>query len=186
MDIEKIECLTEREKKIARRLLDDGSITTGEFREFLVKREKIDTVGKMHLGDLLIKDGHITRETLDDFFTENNRLYLDLLGQMVDGGYISKEQYATILKDKASKLNVVAALENSKIMTRENFIRLCANRMDLFKLGEWLVMRKKIEPEILKRALAEQHVNNLEDYLLHHDMVAKERIAELVDVMGLH
>ncbi|MDH5677141.1 MAG: hypothetical protein OEZ55_04835 [Nitrospinota bacterium] len=186
MDIDKIEYLSERERRIARALLDDGSISLPEFREFLLRRERTDKNGKAHLGDILIKEGHITQQTLDEFFQDNNRLYLALLDKMREGGYISPAQYAIVIKDEVSKTNVVSALEKNNIMTRANFVRLCANRMNLFKLGEWLVMRKKIEPKVLERALEEQRVNNLEDYLVHKGLVKKERISELVEIMGLH
>jgi hypothetical protein len=186
MDVENIELLSEREKKIARRLLEDKAITEAQFGEFLANRARMDAGGKTHLGDMLIKEGHITKDALDEFFQTNNRIYLDLLGKLTEGGFLSESQYEAVMREEASKTNVVAALEKLKIMTRDSFIRHCSNRAHLIMLGEWLIMKGKIQPQVLERTLEEQHVNNLEDYLVHRKLVGKDRIGRLIDEMRLH
>jgi len=186
MDIEAIAFLTDREKKIAGHLLANRIISETQFREFLDKRKKIDTGGKAFLGGMLVGKGLLEAGALEEFFQTNNRIYLDLLGQMKDGGYLSEAQYAAVMRADESKTNVVAALERLNIMTRESFIRICSNRVNLLKLGEWLVMNGKLKREVLEEALEEQHVNNLEDYLIHRKLVGRDLLAGLVDIMGLH
>ena len=186
MEINNIEMLTERERKLARKLLDENLISAPQFEEFLAKRARMDAEGKARLGDMLIKEGYITREDLDEFFLANNRIYLDLLGNLAEGGFLSESQYQAIIGHQSARTNVVAALENLNIMTRDSFIRHCSNRANLIRLGEWLLMKGKIAPQALERALVEQHVNNLEDYILHHKLVEKEKLNMLLDSMSLH
>ncbi|MBF0292818.1 MAG: hypothetical protein HQK86_11755 [Nitrospinae bacterium] len=180
-----IESLDPGEVAIAKTLLAKGRITQDQIKHFLVLREKLDRVGKPYLGDILVERGLISKETLDEFFTENNHLYREFLGSLVEGGYLGAEQRQKVLNDPDSATKIVAVMEKLGIMTKDNFIRLFSSKVNALRLGDWLLAKHKIEPAVLKKALAEQKIYRFEDYLVYHGILPKETVEMLKEKLGL-
>jgi len=180
-----IENLDPGEVAMAKTLLAKGRITQAQIKEFLVMRDKLDKEGRLYLGDILVERGFITNEVLEEFFTENNHLYRAFLANLVDGGFMSAAQRQRVLDDPDSAKIIVYVIEKLGIMTKDNFIKLFANKVNSLRLGDWLLAKRKIDPEVLKRALQEQKMYRFEDYLVYHGILPKETVDMLKEKLGL-
>ena len=180
-----IENLDPSEVAIAKTLLAKGRITQEQIKEFLVMRDKLDKEGKLYLGDILVERGHITKEVLEEFFTENNHLYRAFLSNLVDGGFMGVDQRKRVLDDPDSAKIIVSVIEKLGIMTKDNFIKLFASKVNALRLGDWLLAKRKIAPDVLKRALQEQKMYRFEDYLVYHGILPKETVDMLKEKLGL-
>lgn len=180
-----IESLDPGEVAMAKVLLAKGRITQEQIKQFLVVRERLDRDGKPYLGDILVDRGLITNETLDEFFAENNHLYREFLGSLVDGGYLGVEQRQRVLDDPESATKIVAVMEKLGIMTKDNFIRLFSKKVNALRLGDWLLAKRKLEPAVLNKALAEQKIYRFEDYLVHHGILPRATVDMLKEKLGV-
>lgn len=180
-----IESLDPGEVAMAKTLLAKGRITQDQIKQFLALRERLDREGKPYLGDILVERGLITKESLEEFFTENNHLYKGFLDSLVDGGYLSAEQRQRVFDDPASAKTIVLVMEKLGIMTKDNFIKLFSSKVNALRLGDWLLAKRKIAPEVLKKALEEQKIYRFEDYLVYHGILPRATVELLKERLGL-
>ena len=180
-----IESLDPGEVAMAKVRLAKGRITQDQIKQFLVTREKLDREGKPYLGDILVERGLITKETLEEFFAENNHLYKAFLDSLVDGGYLGVEQRRRVLNDPDSAKTIVSVMEKLGIMTKDSFIKLFSNKVNALRLGDWLLAKRKIDQDVLKKALAEQKIYRFEDYLVHHGILPRETVEMLKEKLGV-
>jgi len=177
--------ITENEKKLARILIEKNKLSKKQFGRFVQLRKEFDNKGKRYLGDILVDRGLVSKETLNDFFTENNKFYLRFCDQLLKQGFLQTEQYNSIMDDGRSGVNVVSVIERQGIMTKESFTKFFWNNTSALRLGEWLVENKKLDKKSLDDALAEQSVNNLEDYLVYNKILTMETIDLVKEKLGL-
>lgn len=180
-----IESLDPSEVALAKTLLANNRITQDQIKDFLLLRKRLDNEGKPYLGDILVEKGHITKETLAEFFSENNHLYRTFLSTLVEGGYLNESQRQKILGDPESAKTIVAVMEKQGIMTKDNFIKLFSSKVNALRLGDWLLAKRKIDPSLLKNALEEQKIYRFEDYLIYHGILPKETVDAIKDKLGL-
>ncbi len=181
--------LEEEEAVLARVLLKNNLLTEEELNRFLAFRERRGTAGKKYIGGTLIDLGYISQANLDEYVKENFAQHTAFLHKITKEGYVTPEQEALIKKKSLeTKGDVVTVISELNIMTRENYIRFFNNREPILRLGEWLVMKKKISQSQLDYAVKAQSVNSLEDYLTFHDIMnaetlenIKKKIAETYD-----
>jgi polyhydroxyalkanoate synthesis regulator phasin len=180
-----IESLDPSEVALAKTLLANGRVTQDQIKDFLQLRKRLDSEGKPYLGDILVEKGHITKETLAEFFTENNHLYKTFLSSLVEGGYLNESQRQKILNDPESSKTIVAVMEKLGIMTKDNFIKLFSSKVNALRLGDWLLAKRKIDPNLLKTALEEQKIYRFEDYLVYHGILPRQTVDAIKDKLGL-
>jgi len=180
-DIKKarLDALTADETKLAKVLLHNKKMTDEQLDTFIGVREKQDREGKKYLGETLVERGLITQETLDEFFGQNNKMYLEFCEQMHEKGFIKTSQFKAIMDDEASQKNVVTVIENLGVMTKDSFIKLFSGSYNTFKLGEWLVAKHKVDAAELNEALKEQSLHSLDDYLVYYKIVD----SKIIDVV---
>jgi len=164
------------EIKLARVLLKNNKITEAQLNEFLDARARFEAQGKRYLGDILVDSGYVKKEDIDEFFMENNEMYLQFIKRLVDEGFMGEDERNRIMADEQSAKNVVPVLESLGIMTKENFIQLFSKRVNSLRLGDWLLAKRKIDKEKLEQALQEQNANKLEGYLVHRKIVGRDLI----------
>ncbi|MBI4666569.1 MAG: hypothetical protein HY751_09195 [Nitrospinae bacterium] len=181
-----MESLDPNEAKLAKVLLDNGKLTQEQVKEYLDFRADLEKGGKKYLGDILVERGYLPRQVVDDFFTEHNQLYLDFCSRLKDEGFLNREQFNQIMAHPHSDTNVVSVMEDLGIMTKENFSKLFANKVNALRLGDWLLAKRKIDPALLTKALAEQKIYRFEDYLVYHDLAPKSLIDYIKSKLGMH
>ncbi|VAX24529.1 hypothetical protein MNBD_NITROSPINAE02-1984 [hydrothermal vent metagenome] len=177
--------LDPNELKIAKVLLHNKKITNDQFNKFLKERNRFERNGKRPLGDILVEMGYIQKNVVDQFFKEHNDLYLDFSKRLVQEGFLNQELLEKLMAHKDAKTNIVAALENLSIMTRENFINLYSKRVNALRLGDWLLIKKKIDNAKLEKALKYQSIHRLEDYLVYHKIVDENMIKKIKDKLDI-
>ncbi len=177
--------ITENEKKLAKVLIEKNKLSKEQFEQFIQLRKEFDDKGKRYLGNILVDRGLVSKETLNDFFTENNKFYLKFCDQLLKQGFLQTEQYNSIMNDDRSSVNVVSVIEEQGIMTKESFTKFFWNNTSTLRLGEWLVENKKLGKESLDDALAEQNINNLENYLVYNKILTMETINLVKEKLGL-
>ncbi len=178
--------LEEEEAVLARVLLKNNLLKEEELNRFLAFRETRGTAGKKYIGSTLIDLGYTTQADLDEYVNENHAKHTAFLRKITEEGYVTPEQEALIKnKSRETKGDVVTVISELNIMTRENYIRFFNNREPVLRLGEWLVIKKKITQAQLDYAVKAQSVSSLDDYLTFHNLVkadtlnkVKEKIAE--------
>jgi len=180
-----IESLDPGEVAMAKTLLAKGRITQAQVKEFLAMRGKLEKEGKLYLGDILVERGFITNEVLEEFFTENNHLYMAFLANLVDDGFMNAAQRQRVLDDPDAPKTIVSVIEKLGIMTKDNFIKLFASKVNSLRLGDWLLAKRKIDPVELKRALEEQKMYRFEDYIVYHGILPRETVDMLKEKLGL-
>lgn len=171
----------EDDVRLATTLMRVKKLSEGQLEEFIQFHNRRISTGKKYLGDILQERGLITKKALGEFFKENNRIYQEFLKVMLDRGFLTRKQYEDVTADKDSRVSVVFVLEKLGIMTKDNFTKLCANMTAAPRLGDWLVENGKIGKEDLNKALEEQKVTNLEDYLLYNKIVDKKTLDRVKD-----
>lgn len=172
----RLSVMDQSEMKLAKVLLRNNKMTEDQLNNFLSIRADFEKSGKRYLGDILVHRGYVKQEDIDEFFSENNQMYIKFLDRLIEEGFLSEEQRDEILADELSKQNVVAVLEKGGIMTKESFIKLFSKRVNSLRLGDWLLAKRKLSEETLKKALQEQSANRLEDYLVFHGIAKKDLI----------
>lgn len=181
----RVEGLGASEAALARALLGENVLTESQLEDFLVLRERFDKDGKRYLGDIMVERGYISQGVLDEFFAQNNEMYLEFLDELTETGFLREDQKERILADEGSKTKVVSVLEKLGIMTKESFIKLFSKRVNSLRLGDWLLAKRKIDKEKLSRALAEQNIYRLEDYLRFHKILDEARLAKIKEKLGI-
>lgn len=180
--------LDKEESSLARVLLKNNLLNEEALNRFLSFRLTRGTVGKKFIGGTLLELGSIVRADLDAYVKENHDTHIAFLRKIADEGFLTLEQFDLVIrKSEETGGDVVTAINELNIMTRENYIRYFNNREHILRLGEWLVKKKKITQEQLDHAVKAQSVNSLEDYLKFHNLVKpevidriKEKLAEAV------
>ncbi|MBI5815315.1 MAG: hypothetical protein HZB29_06850 [Nitrospinae bacterium] len=169
-----LERLDPNEARLARALINGGMVSKENFIAFLGFRNKLDSEGRRYLGDILVERGYIRREDVEEFFMENNQLYLSFCEKLANDGYLSDENHAKIASHPDAKVNVVSLMEKLGIMTKESFTKLFSKRVNALRLGDWLVAKRRIDAALLSQALAEQKIYRLEDYLVYHKLITRD------------
>ncbi len=180
-----VNILDPNELKIAKVLLHNKKITNDQFNRFLKERKRFERDGKLPLGDILVEMGYIQKKVVDQFFKEHNGLYFDFAKRLAQEGFLSEELLNKILAHKEAKTNIVAAIEKLSIMTRENFINLYSKRVNSLRLGDWLLIKKKIDNAKLEKALEYQSVHRFEDYLVYHKIIDKDMINKIKNKLDI-
>jgi len=67
----------------------------------------------------------------------------------------------------------------------DNFIKLFSSKVNALRLGDWLLAKRKIAPEVLKKALQEQKIYRFEDYLVYHGILPRATVDLLKEKLGL-
>ncbi|MGK7345805.1 MAG: hypothetical protein ACNS63_08345 [Candidatus Nitrospinota bacterium M3_3B_026] len=171
--------------KLARALLGGNMMTEDQFEDFLGLRERFDQGGKRYLGDIMVERGYISQDVVDEFFAQNNEMYLEFLDELIETGFLREDQKERILADEGSRTKVVSVLEKLGIMTKESFIKLFSKRVNSLRLGDWLLAKRKIDKETLEKALKEQNIYRLEDYLRFHEIIDEARLAKIKEKLGI-
>ena len=175
----RIKNLDAGEVKLAKTLEHNNMLTREQFNEFLELRESFEKKGKRYLGDILVERGFVRQEDIDEFFVENNEMYIEFLDRLIDEGFLREEQKDRVMADEGARTNVVSVMEKLGIMTKESFIKLFSKRVNSLRLGDWLLTKRKIDGARLKKALEEQGVRRLDDYLVHRGIVEKDKLEEI-------
>ena len=180
-----METIDPSEVRLAAALVKTGLIGKEVIAEFIASRKKRDADGKKYLGDILVEKGFVKREDVEEFFTENNQLYLNFCDKLVEDGYLSGDNHFRIMSDPKSKVNVVSLMEDLGIMTKESFTKLFAKRVNALRLGDWLVAKRRIGAALITQALEEQKIYRLDDYLVFHKILQKEQLESFKIKAGL-
>lgn len=165
--------LEQEEASLAQVLLKHNLLKEEDMNRFLSNRATRRTTGKKLIGGVLIDLGYITQADIDAYLAENHEAHVAFLRKMTDGGYLTPEQAEIVLR-KAEEIgsDVVTAICNINIMTRDNYIRIFNKQTSILRMGEWLVSeKKKITREQLNYALEAQGINAFDDYLKFYNLV---------------
>lgn len=188
MALGNLSILDKEESSLAKVLLKNNLLNEEGLNRFLDFRLTRSTVGKKFIGGTLLDLGYVVQADLEAYVKENHDTHTTFLHKIADEGFLTHEQFDLVLrKSEETGGDVVTAINDLNIMTRENYIRYFNNREHILRLGEWLVKKKKITKEQLDYAVKAQSVNSLEDYLLFHNLVTpevidriKEKLAEAI------
>lgn len=179
------ESLSQSEVKLARVLIRNNKLTVDQLNVFLKERNRFENDGKKYLGDILVERKYIDRGVLDQFFKENNDLYLAFCERMVVEGFLSEEQLETIKAHEDAGTNVMSALSKAGIMTKDNFSKLFSKRVNALRLGDWLLTKRKISEENLDMGLKEQNVYRLDEHLLFYKLMSEEFLEKVKEKLSI-
>ena len=175
----KFEVLDEEETILAKALQSNSLITAKELNGYIEFRKKKDETGKTYLGQILVEHGLVTDDDLQEFVDQVNELHMDFCDVLVDKGFLNEGQLEHIWRRRDdSGEDVIAILEDEGLMTRDSFAKIFDKNSSVgnLRLGEWLVLNKKVTNEQVLAARDFQRVNTLEDYLLHNKLIAEEAL----------
>lgn len=181
--------LEQEEASLAQVLLKHNLLKDEDMNRFLSYRVNRRTAGKKYIGGTLLELGYVTQADLDMYVKENHDKHAAFLRKITEEGYLTLEQEGLVRrKSEGTGGDVVTAINELNIMTRENYIRFFNNREPVLRMGEWLVAKKKVTQEQLDHAVKSQNVNSFDDYLKFHNLVnaevvdkIKEKLAEAYD-----
>lgn len=174
---EKFEALDEEETILAKALLRKKLMTEEALTDYIAFRKKKDATGKKYLGQILVDEGLITDEDLQEFVDQSNELHMEFCETLVDKGFLTEEQLEHVWRKRDdSGDDVIAVLENEGLMTRDSFAKIFDKNSSVgtLRLGEWLVLNKKVTNEQILASRDLQRVNKLEDYLLHNKLITEK------------
>ena len=121
----KLEILDAEEANLAKALQSGGLITKKALNGYIEFRKKKDETGKTYLGRILVRQGLITEEDLQEFLDQSNELHMEFCDFLVDKGYISEDQLEHVWRRRDdSGEDVIAILEDEGIMTRDTFAKI--------------------------------------------------------------
>ena len=178
----KFEVLDEEETHLAKALQSGNLITEKALSGYIAFRKKKDETGKTYLGQILVEEGLVTEEDLQEFVDQVNELHMDFCDVLVDKGFLNEEQLEHVWRRRDdSGEDVIAILEDEGLMTRDSFSKIFDKNTSAgnLRLGEWLVLSKKVTNEQIFAARDLQRVNTLEDYLLHNKLITEEALKKV-------
>ena len=178
----KFEVLDEEETILAKKLLSSGMVAEGALNGYIVFRKKKDETGKTYLGQILVELGLVTDDDLQEFVDQVNELHMEFCDVLVDKGFLNEDQLEHVWRRRDdSGEDVIAILEDEGLMTRDSFAKLFDKNTSAgnLRLGEWLVLNKKVTNEQILAARDLQRVNTLEDYLLHNKLITEEALEQV-------
>ncbi|MFQ5432158.1 MAG: hypothetical protein ACE5EN_06590 [Nitrospinota bacterium] len=178
----KFEVLDAEENTLAKALRNSKLITEKSLNDYIEFRKKKDETGKTYLGRILVEQGLITDEDLREFVDDSNKLHMEFCDTLLDKGYITEEQLEHVWRRRDdSGEDVIAILEDEGIMTRDSFAKIFDKNTSAgnLRLGEWLVLNKKVTNEQVLSARDLQRINTLSDYLLHNKLITEEALAKV-------
>lgn len=177
--------LEQEEASLAHVLLKHHLLKDEDMNRFLSYRVNRRSAGKKYIGGTLIDLGYVTQADLDMYVKENHDKHAAFLRKLSDEGYLTPEQFVLAQrKSEETGGDVVTAINELNIMTRENYIRFFNNREHIPRMGEWLVAKRKITQEQLDRAVKLQNVNSFTDYLKFHDLVNAEVVDKIKEKLA--
>ncbi len=184
LDINRLE---DEELTLARVLLKNHLITEKAIIAYVDFLNVRDNIGKAYLGELLVKLKYIPQADLDEFIEENRKRHLEFCEELAQKGFISEVQKKTIFeKQKETGRDVISLLTDLNIMTRDVFSRIYGQQKAVLRLGEWLVLNRKVTQEKIDRARKLQKLSGLEDYLSMHGYLPKQTIKLVKDKLAAH
>lgn len=178
----KFEVLDAEETVLVKALQSGGLISEEALNGYIEFRIKKDETGKTYLGQILVGQGLITDEDLQEFLDQSNELHMEFCDILVDKGYMTEEQLEHVWRKRDdSGEDVIAILEEEGIMTRDSFAKLFDKNTSAgnLRLGEWLVLSKKVTNEQILSARDLQRINTLSDYLLHNRLITQESLEKV-------
>lgn len=177
--------LEQEEALLAQVLLKHNLLRDEDMNRFLSFRVNRRTAGKKYIGGTLIDLGYVTQADLDTYVSENHDKHAAFLRKITEEGYLTPEQEDLVRrKSEETKGDVVTAISELGIMTRENYIRFFNNREPVLRMGEWLVAKKKITQEQLDHAVKSQSINTFDDYLKFHNLVNAEVVDKIKEKLA--
>ena len=178
----KLEVLDEEETLLAKALQSGGMIAEEALNGYIEFRKKKDETGKTYLGKILVEQGLVTDDDLQEFVDISNELHMEFCDVLVDKGFLNEEQLEHVWRRRDdSGEDVIAILEDEGLMTRDSFAKIFDKNTSAgnLRLGEWLVLNKKITNEQILAARDFQRVNTLADYLLHNELITEEALEQV-------
>jgi hypothetical protein len=179
---EKFAALDEEETILARTLLRKNLITEKALDGYIGFRKSKDEKGKTYLGKILVDQGFITEDDLQEFVFQSDELHMEFCDTLLDKGYLTEDQLESVWRRRDDTgEDVISILEELGIMTRDNFSRIYDKNTSAgnLRLGEWLVLNKKVTNDQVLAARDFQRINNLVDYLVYHKLVSSEELEKL-------
>lgn len=184
----KLSALDEEEAAFAKTLLQKKIISQRDLNGYIDFRKNKDDKGKTYLGEILIEQGLITADDLQEFVGEIDELHMEFCDTLVDKGFLTEDQLETIWRRRDDTgEDVIAIMEDLGIMTRDTFSRIFDKNTSVgtLRLGEWMVLNKNVTNEKILEARDLQRINTLSDYLIHNKIVGKKDIDKvLLDMSG--
>lgn len=184
----KLSALDAEEAAFARILFQKKMISKPDLNGYIDFRKNKDEKGKTYLGEILIKQGLITADDLQEFVKESDELHMEFCDTLLDKGFLTEDQLETIWRRRDDTgEDVISIMEDLGIMTRDNFARIFDKNTSAgtLRLGEWMVLNKKVANDQILAARDLQRINTLADYLIHNKIVTKKDIDKaLLDMSG--
>jgi len=176
--------LDEDERALAKALLKESLITEEILQKFVDFKISRDETGKTYLGEVLINMGMIKDGDVEEYMKEHDIQHLEFLETLANEGYILPEKLVEFRDvHDTMEVSVVSLLDELDIMTKDHFMKLFNNRFRGFKLGEWLVLKKKITEDDLDKARRVQKVNGLADYLELNNYCSRDVLDKVKEKM---
>ena len=178
----KFEVLDEEETILAKALQTSKLITEKTLNDYITFRKEKDETGKTYLGQILVEQGLVTDDDLQKFVDQSNKLHMEFCDTLVDKGYMTEDQLEHVWrKQDDSGEDVIAILEDEGIMTRDTFSKIFDKNSGVgnLRLGEWLVLNKKVTNEQVLAARDLQRINTLADYLLNNKLITEEALKKV-------
>jgi hypothetical protein len=179
------EVLERPEAVLAQALMKVKLVPEQAIQDYITFAKENHQSGKPYLGKVLLNMKYITQADLDEYVNENDAAHAEFMESLLKGGYLTNEQRNMLFEEKNKTGNDLITLINELgIMTKENYMRIFNNRVYVLKLGEWLVMKKKVTEEQLGVALKVRNISTLEEYLLHHNSITKPMLDKIKEKLA--
>ncbi len=178
--------LQKDERILAKVLLKNDIVGEASLQQYMDFNKIHDEVGKEFLGKILIRLGYITEADLDRYILEKEKPYLEFCELLVKDGFIKPEQFQEVKRRHESEgQDVLTAVSDMNIMTRDTFVRSFNNKMFGLRLGEWLKLSQKVTDEQIEKARDAQKVYTLSAYLIHKGLCSKAVIEQVEEKIAL-
>ena len=184
----KLSALDAEEAAFARTLFQKKMISKRDLNGYIDFRKNKDEKGKTYLGEILIEQGLITADDLQEFVKEIDGVHMEFCDTLLDKGFLTEAQLETIWRRRDDTgEDVISIMEDLGIMTRDSFARIFDKNSSAgtLRLGEWMVLNKNVTNEQILAARDLQRINTLADYLIHNKIVGRKEIDKvLLDMSG--
>ncbi len=174
------DALETKEKNLAKVLLKNNLMTEEVFGKYLKFKEECDDMGKQSLWKVLLRLEYLTQGDLDEYIEERKEPYIQFCKTLVNDGFMEQEQWEAVQEQCKNGKEIVMALSDENVMTRDNFLRSFIRHTGEPRLSEWLVSKAKLTAEQLKNAKKLQRECRLSDFLIQHGF-CKENVVRKVE-----
>lgn len=172
---------------LARVLLKNKIVKPEDVEKYVGFKKMESEIGKAYLGELLIKLGVIKQAVMDEFIEENDQRHLEFCGKLAQDGFFSKEQNDLVVKThNETGKDVITVLSDKGIMTRDTFARIFNQKTGGLKLGEWLVLNRKVSQVQIDKARKLQTAKSLEEFLVINGSILEQDIKKVKDKIAAH